>query len=185
MFGTQPKGDEHMPPTRRSLSATETAILIRKALKSAHPGVKFSVRSETYAGGASIHIKWTDGPTEAHVNETAQLFAGGRFDGQTDSMSHHDSLLSTDDGAEVVHYGADFVSTHRALSDEFSAELKREIEEFTGEPYHHSKAYHAAALGSRNEPTRLYRSHHETAWGMDLLHRLAWTRTVPVKAKQR
>lgn len=35
----------------RYVSAKDTAVLIRGALKREFPGVKFSVRSETYAGG--------------------------------------------------------------------------------------------------------------------------------------
>lgn len=174
-----------MPPaTKRNLSAAETAVLVRKALKSAHPGVKFSVRSNNYAGGASIHIGWTDGPTDPQVQQTARLFAGATFDGMTDMTSHHDSLLSTEDGAEIVHFGADFVQTHRTLSNEFRAELENEIAEFTGEPYNHSKAYHAAALGSTtDEPATLCVNHHNTTWGTDLLHRLAWNRPMPAGGK--
>jgi hypothetical protein len=44
------------------LSCAETAKLVRKVLKTAFQGVKFSVRSDTYSGGASIDIRWTDGP---------------------------------------------------------------------------------------------------------------------------
>jgi Large polyvalent protein associated domain 29 len=187
MFGAQPKGDQPMPPsTKRYLSAAETAVLVRKALKSAHPGIKFSVRSRTYAGGASVNIGWTDGPTDPQVQQTARLFAGATFDGMTDMKGYHDSLLSTEDGAEVVHFGADFVQTHRTLSDEFRAELENEIAEFTGEPYDHSKAYHAAALGSTiDEPATLCVDHHCTTWGLDLLNRLAQNRLVPVAGERR
>ena len=40
----------------RYLTCAETAKLARAALKQAFPGVRFSVRSDTYAGGASIHV---------------------------------------------------------------------------------------------------------------------------------
>jgi Large polyvalent protein associated domain 29 len=49
------------------LSAAETAVLVRKALRTAHTGVKFRVRSSSYAGGASIDVSWTDGPTTPQV----------------------------------------------------------------------------------------------------------------------
>ncbi len=146
------------------------------------PGVKFSVRSQTYAGGSSININWTDGPTEPRVQQTTQLFAGATFDGMTDMQSYHDSLLSTDDGAEVVHFAADFVSCQRTLSDDFRAKLENEIAEFTGEPYNHSTAYHADALGNGiDEPAKLYVDRHCTTWGSDLLHRLAWNRPMPAR----
>lgn len=179
MFGAQPKGDEPMSTaTTRRLSAAETASLVRKALKTAHPGIKFGVRSKTYAGGASIDVSWTDGPTTSQVEATAKLYQGASFDGSTDTQDYHESLLSTEDGAEVVSYGADFVFCHRSLSSEFQAELKNEIAEFTGEPYDPRRSYRAAALSApgTHEPATLHHSSHETTWGTDLIARLAWNR---------
>lgn len=49
------------------LSHTETAKLIRQTLKAKFAGVKFSVRSESFSGGTSVDVKWTDGPTEKAV----------------------------------------------------------------------------------------------------------------------
>lgn len=71
---------------REYLSCAETAKLVRKALASAFPGVKFSVRSQTYAGGASINVGI---PKDATVEDKAvravcERFAGGRFDGMID-----------------------------------------------------------------------------------------------------
>ena len=51
------------------LSVVETARIIRKALKNKFEGTKFSVRSDKNAGGASINISWTDGPTSKEVEE--------------------------------------------------------------------------------------------------------------------
>ena len=45
-----------------SLSCAEVAKLLRAALKETFPGVTFSIRSRTYAGGASIDVTWRDGP---------------------------------------------------------------------------------------------------------------------------
>lgn len=42
--------------TVKRLTCAETAKLVRKELKKHFPGQKFSVRSHTYAGGASISI---------------------------------------------------------------------------------------------------------------------------------
>jgi len=181
MFGAQPKGDEPVTPsTKRRLSAAETAALVRKAVKTAHPGVKFSVRSKTYAGGASIDVSWTDGPTTSQVEATTKLYQGATFDGMTDLRHYHDSLLSTDDGAEVVRYGADFVFCHRSFSPEFMAECENELAELTGEPYEPCRSYNAAALSTpgTDEPAKLCHSQ-EKAWGSDLVHRLAWSRPQP------
>jgi Large polyvalent protein associated domain 29 len=62
--------------TRRTvakyLSCADTAKLIRAALKKTFLRVKFSVRSKTYSGGASVTVHWTDGPTAKQVD--AQKF---------------------------------------------------------------------------------------------------------------
>ena len=166
-----------MPSNRRSLSVAETAKLVRQALKDAHPGVKFSVRSHSYAGGASIRVGWTDGPTQREVEATAQRYKGASFDGMADSMSYHDTLLSTENGAELVSFGADFVSCSRTISPEFAAALEDEIATFTREPYEPTRNYPVVTLSEpRETPAALYNSHHNRTRGTDLLHQLAWTR---------
>ena len=107
---------------RRYVSVTDTAKLLRQSLRSAFPGVKFSVKSRKYAGGASIDVSWTDGPTADEVDGIAQLYRGATFDGMTDSKSFHDAILAGPDGMpEVVHFGAHFVFTHRSFSPELVA----------------------------------------------------------------
>ena len=128
------------------LSVTDTAKLIRAQLKRQFPGVKFSVRSDKYAGGASIDIRWTDGPTEPQVDGLVSGYAGGRFDGMIDMASYVSSWLEEDGtahtahdagtagqrgsrdeyigdprtgGARLVHFGADHVFTRRELSESF------------------------------------------------------------------
>lgn len=113
----------------RYLTVTDTAKLIRKALRSEFPSVKFSVRSSKYSMGASIDISWTDGPTSQAVDRIAKLYQGATFDGMTDSKNHHDSVLAHEDGnVEVVSYGADFVFVHRTLSDDYLDALAAMIE---------------------------------------------------------
>jgi Large polyvalent protein associated domain 29 len=157
----------------------------KQALKDAHPGVKFSVRSHNYAGGASVRVNWTDGPTCREVEATANRYAGADFDGMTDMKSYHDALLSTEDGAEVVHFGADFIPCQRTISDEYRARLEKEIEDFTSEPFNPSKAYHVAASSNTYDgPHGLSHDRHGTTWGSVLLHRLAYSRPVRVEAKR-
>lgn len=111
-----------MSTQRRYVSVTDTAKLLRAALRSEFPGVKFSVRSSKYAGGASIDVSWTDGPTASAVDDIAKLYQGATFDGMTDSKDYHDALLAGPDGeVETVHFGADWVHTQRRLSPEFLA----------------------------------------------------------------
>jgi len=126
----------------RYLTCAETAKLVRAALKQAFPGVRFSVRSDTYAGGASIDVGWTDGPTPAVVERVARRFEGASFDGQIDLTSYHDSLLAGPDGTvEQVNYGADFIFCQRELSDGYTARLAERLAELTGEPYDPNRRY--------------------------------------------
>lgn len=116
--------------TKRYLTCAETAKLVRAALKSAHPGIKFSVRSDSYAGGASMRVRWTDGPTVDVVEQTARLYEGASFDGMIDLKSYHDSLLAAPDGSlEAVHFGADFIFTDRDVSDAFVTSLLPRVQQ--------------------------------------------------------
>lgn len=132
------------------LSCAQTAKLIRAALKRAFPGVRFSIRSNTYSGGASVKVKWTDGPLQRDVEAVAKRFQGGDFDGMIDmAVCRHHYL--TPDGMAVmagtegtegsggtiervdnpappfdarrVRFGADFVFCDRELSEGFRARL--------------------------------------------------------------
>lgn len=126
----------------RYLSCAETAKLVRATLKQAFPGVRFSVRCDTYAGGASIDVGWTDGPTLAAVERVARRFEGASFDGQVDLTSYHDSLLAGPDGTvEQVHYGADFIFCQRELSDGHAERPAERLTELTGEPYDPNRRY--------------------------------------------
>lgn len=98
----------------KHVTCSETAKLIRQALKEAFKGVKFTVRSSTYSGGASINIGWTDGPNAAQVEAVAKRFSGAYFDGQQDYKGCTFALL---DG-QVVRFGADFVFCNRTHSAE-------------------------------------------------------------------
>jgi hypothetical protein len=94
------------------LSCAETAKLVRAALKESFPGVKFAVRSSVYSGGASINIRYTDGPTYEQVKAVAGMFEGAYFDGMTDYKGLNFGSL---DGNEV-RFGADFIFVNRDFS---------------------------------------------------------------------
>lgn len=129
------------------LSAAETAKLVRAALKRNFPGVKFSVRSDTYSMGASIDVRWTDGPCARVVDPIVKQFAGGGFDGSIDLKYHVDHWLMPDGStvaasspgtagsggyvqpvrewmphpdAVLVSFGADYVFTHRETSPQLA-----------------------------------------------------------------
>jgi hypothetical protein len=99
----------------RYISCADTAKLIRPELKKNFPSIKFSVKSSSYAGGASIRIGWTDGPTSKAVEKVVKVFQGSTFDGMTDSKTYHSSTL---DGEEVM-YGADSIHCSRTTTRTF------------------------------------------------------------------
>lgn len=126
------------------LTVADTAKLLRQHLRRAFPGVKFSVRSSRYAGGASIDVSWTDGPTDSEVDAIAGRYAGARFDGMIDMASYVSHWLEDDGtvtvahdggteasrgsrsefigsrrtpGAVLVHLGADYVHTSRTVTE--------------------------------------------------------------------
>jgi hypothetical protein len=89
------------------ISTTDTAKLIRKELKSAFAGVKFSVTCDKYAGGATIWVtydKATGIATDA-VRAIADKYESQKFDGMTDSTSY---VTGEIDGVPV-RFGSHFV----------------------------------------------------------------------------
>jgi hypothetical protein len=107
------------------LSCADTAKLLRQALKRAFPRARFSVRSATYAGGASIDVSWTDGPTEKAVKALADEFAGADFDAMQDLKTYRAPELVPDPeyGIKEIHYGADFIFCVRSISDELASKI--------------------------------------------------------------
>lgn len=120
------------------IDVVEQAKLIRAALKRAFPGFKFSVRSSKYSMGASIDIKWEDGPTTKEVEQVTDQYRGGGFDGMIDYAYSLRSWLLPDgsavpaeryrphelsekidppcEGARLVSFGGDYVHCHRTLT---------------------------------------------------------------------
>jgi hypothetical protein len=105
----------------KHLTVAQTAALIRKALKEAFRDVKFSVRSDSYAGGASIRVRWIDGPNNAQVEAVAKRFKASYFDS---SIDYQGSVYHMMDG-EQVRFGADYISCNREYSD---ASVQRAID---------------------------------------------------------
>jgi hypothetical protein len=92
-------------------STKETAQFIRAALKTAFPGVKFSVRTSYASMTSSTDVRWTDGPTVPEVDRIAKRFTSKSFDGRDDSTHYH---TQTFEGREVSFSG--WVHTTRETS---------------------------------------------------------------------
>jgi hypothetical protein len=95
-------------------SLTETANLIRKALRGAFPDVKFSVTTKRYTGGSSISVSYNNGPRTKDVYTIAHLFEGAGFDGMTDSTYFHKPKAFQ---GELVTFNYGFVHVTRHLDD--------------------------------------------------------------------
>jgi len=96
------------------INVADTAKLVRAALREAFPGTKFSVRSKSYSGGASINVDWIDGPNASQVDAITFPFRGASFDPMQDLKTSTSAVL---DG-EAVHFAADFIFCCRNYSDE-------------------------------------------------------------------
>jgi len=111
------------------LSCAETAKMIRSVLKESFPGVKFSVVSSTYSMGASITIKYNDGPNADAVKAAISIFEGSYFDGMQDYKGQRYAAI---DGQEMS-FGADYVFVNRYVSDAAMAQaIDALYEKFAG-----------------------------------------------------
>lgn len=146
------------------LSCAETARLIRKALADSFPGIAFSVRSKVYSGGASVTVRWTDGPNTAQVDAIAGQFSGATFDGMIDLKSYHASELN----GRRVHFGADFVFTNREHSDAALARALSRVARHWGTPELPVADYRSGRAWSTNVANAGNRS------VMELANELLW-----------
>ena len=187
---------------REWITCADTAKLVRGALKRAFPDVKFSVRSDTYAGGASIRVRWTDGPTSEQVDAVTGAYAGADFDGMIDlkvsvqrwlhpdgtvTLAHREGtngsfveLIGDPIGpaARLVRFGADFVPTCRDISDEWRDEILELFEQKAGQPIDRDRdAYYRTRLPLHvtREGDVLPMVDSETEYVNDLVHRYTAT----------
>lgn len=99
------------PKDNKTSSHALGAANIRRELKRAFPGVRFSVRSKSFSGGDSIDVYWTDGPLSSEVDEIARKYQEGSFDGMTDSYNYNRDNVFPD-----IFGGAKYVFCNRRES---------------------------------------------------------------------
>lgn len=97
----------------RYLSPAELAAEVRKVLKTAFAGTKFSVTSKRFSMGSSVDVRWTDGPPAREVDAVLAPMQGVTFDGMTDSKGYQPATLPS---GEVVKHGS-WLMTSRDVSD--------------------------------------------------------------------
>lgn len=172
-----------MEINRRFLTCADTAKFVRKALKETFPTQQFSVRSRTYAGGASIDVRWTDGPTVREVESVTDRFRRSDFDGSTDMQEFRPAVLFADeDGSyEEVRFGADFISGDRRYSESALSVARERIEALSGRPFDNSEVYADVSTDNMRsgEPCELIRcSGHIPERGYTLVHQYLWGRSL-------
>lgn len=98
---------------------------MRRRLRACFPGVTFKMRTDRYAGGASIRVAWIDGPAVQAVDEACAHFQRSWYDSMTETKHFHDDvlMLTPEGGYELLSPGVDYVNTHRDLGDAFLAVL--------------------------------------------------------------
>lgn len=171
-------------PSPEYLSVAETAKLVRGALAKAFPGQKFSVRSDSYAGGASIRIDYKGGPSAHDVEAVISPYKGGDFDGMIDLKYNRYSWLAADGsasraydpgtegsmgvhaeevgdphaaGCRYVNFGADFIFVERKADDRDYWAAIDAFERFTGQVVRHGDH-------EESERVRTDRKNHRGQW---------------------
>tara|TARA_Y100000310_G_scaffold60266_1_gene55617 strand:- start:3010 stop:3633 length:624 start_codon:yes stop_codon:yes gene_type:complete len=175
-----------------SLSCSETAKLVRVALKKEFPNQKFSVRSSVYSGGASINVNWEDGVSTKEVDNVIKSFEGSGFDGMIDLkyykkhwiLPNGDVVLKTSEGtsgsggvyhpcenekphpdAKKVSFGADYVFSNRTIKPETFEKIARLLAELEGIEFKSIDSY-PEWFGKTN--SNWYSIIHELISGRDL-----------------
>lgn len=140
-------------------SGTLAAKNIRQVLKRAFPGVKFSVRKNSYG---SVAIEWTDGPTEKDVENAAGGFKGGYFCGQEDMYVRQRTPWTEVFGAaeyinERRHHSAEMIE--RAIEQVFTewSNSLEGIDRPTVEQYEGGKLYTVGVPGTSDPLQRIIR----------------------------
>lgn len=118
-------------------SAAETAKKIRKVLKVNFPQTKFSIRSQTYSGGSSVSVRWSDLPLNEEVEKVVNQFKSGSFNGMEDIYESTGYLF---EGKK--YNGAKYIQCSRNLSDEYKETIENYMNEHFAAENKNSWEYH-------------------------------------------
>lgn len=96
-------------------SAAETAVLVRATLKEHWPAQRFSVTSSEYSMGASITVRWVEGPSSADVEAQVEHFGTATFDSSIDLQGHKPAEFVN---GVRVQYASDWIHCYRMTAAE-------------------------------------------------------------------
>jgi hypothetical protein len=114
------KAEAKLNPT--TSTAANCAKAIKEELTTAFPGVKFYVKSSTFAGGNSVHIDWQDGPTTEQVIKHTSKYQYGHFDGMQD-MYEYSNRRDDLPQAKYVQESREMSTETRAILEASAAQL--------------------------------------------------------------
>jgi hypothetical protein len=112
-------------------TAAESTAALKSALRARWPQTGFSVRGGRGTAYGWCSVSWTDGPTEALVDEVTGDFQGEGFDGSTDSTYSLPGRLP--DGRRTGLRG---INTSRHLSPAFTARVIAAVAAYVGADPH-------------------------------------------------
>ena len=98
------------------------AANLKAELNRTFPGVKFSVKSESYSGGDAIRVQWEFGPTTKAVSAIGDKYQQGSFDGMTDCYDYNHDNVWPD-----VFGGAKYVTESRRFPEPFYEQVGRAL----------------------------------------------------------
>ncbi len=90
-------------PSRHALGAKNLKLDLEKNF----PGVKFSVRSDSFSMGDAIRVSWTDGPTTDQVSMIGDRYQHGHFNGMEDIYEYDHEGDYSRGSAKYVSYSRD------------------------------------------------------------------------------
>jgi len=106
---------------------------LRIELSQTFPGIKFSVRSSSFAGGNDVTISWTLGPTRKEVKAIADKYQDGHFDGMIDLYEYDRSAFGS--AVDTVLGRAKYVSESRRFPEELHEQVGRDLCALQHVPY--------------------------------------------------
>jgi len=114
------KAEQKIKNKGKLSSHAAAAAAIKTELSTIYPHVKFSVKSESFSMGDSVHVNWTDGPTSDEVDSIISKYQYGHFN------SMDDMYESTNRRADIPQ--SKYVSGSRSISAELEAILLPDAE---------------------------------------------------------
>lgn len=122
--------------------------LLKRELTAKFPNINFSVRYDSFAGGDSIDVYYSNGPDYSEINDIAEKYEKGRYDSLTEIYNY-----------KGQNYGAKYVMTHRQISEDVFEQIAKFYAKQNGLQYvdlrtyipeYNSNFYDIASLIVRN-----------------------------------